>query len=314
MRRKSQSIAPGARSVSLHPTPGVMRTASAASPSRSFPAGRRCPSGWMKPNGPPAAPSLVKSHASAADMSLNDATHTLSSVALSAAPLSATDRAICDPCANSPARNSVSRDARHLSWNSHGSCIAEAVVGENSEMTAAKSWRPMRRAAAVDACVTAASASDSIAPRSTPSSSHARLRITARVLMSCEATTGAGGGVRWSRAPRQNCRRPLRSCGGSAVQSRRAASRRVDAAWNCASVTCECSRMWRHAGRAWGDRLNSRRVASALARSEGRARPCAACSTAVIAPCMSIAIARDPILRLDPRRLYQPMATITRWR
>ena len=89
-------------------------------------------------------------------MSRRAATQTPSSAPASAAPDSATDLATPAPCEKNWRRKSVSRLARQRSWKSHGRFMGDAVVGENSAMTAVKSCSPVRRAAVVEACATAA--------------------------------------------------------------------------------------------------------------------------------------------------------------
>ena len=194
-RVKSQSSAPGARSGSRHAGPGAIFAATSSSPPPRADPGP----GPANPNPPEAAPAPFppreKSHARAVHMSRRAATQTPSSAPASAAPDSATDLATPAPCEKNWRRKSVSRLARQRSWKSHGRFMGDAVVGENSAMTTVKSCSPVRRAAVVEACATAASASASMAPRSASGSSHARLRRTARVLRSWEATTGGGGGT-----------------------------------------------------------------------------------------------------------------------
>ena len=180
-RSKSQSNAPGARRASRHGAPGVILESLSRGPS---PPPRSLRRSRANAPDPAPAPPRAKSHASAVVISSRAATHTPSSRPVDAAPDSWHRRAMPAPCAKKWRRKSASRLARHRSWKSHGRFIGDAVLGLNSEMTAEKSLRPVRRAALVDALATAASASASIAPRSASSSSHARFSSTASVLTS----------------------------------------------------------------------------------------------------------------------------------
>ena len=147
------------------------------------------------------------------------------------------------PCEKTKEKTGSPRLARQRSWKSHGRFMGDAVVGENSAMTTVKSCSLVRRAAVVEACATAASASASMAPPIGGRGRATRAEEDGGGAEELGGHHGAAGGdlvrTRW----RQNWRRSLRSAGGSAVHQRSAKAAMVAAAWNCASAEALCSRM-----------------------------------------------------------------------
>mmetsp|Transcript_24723 Transcript_24723/g.53935 ORF Transcript_24723/g.53935 Transcript_24723/m.53935 type:complete len:205 (+) Transcript_24723:371-985(+) len=200
-------------------------------------------------------------------ISLSPASHTPPSVPCCGAPDAANSLDFCTACTKICCKYCISNSMRHRSWNSKGIPIGLDVVGENSDITAASSWKPNFRAVELPTVAIAWSTSPRKAPQApAPFSTQPRFRMHARQAISCPSTNAGGSGVRVSTYRRQKDCIARRSSIEMSTQSRIIDSRSVTAAWKRASTLFDRSKMSSQACCGRTDWRNSSKVVSACAR------------------------------------------------